>query len=662
MGRQHISAIRRLSPLAEPVAVVEPQATAREEAAATAPGLQAYASLEELIDSGGVDAAHVCTPPETHDEVTLRLLEAGVHTYVEKPFASSTAAAEALLQAAGERNLILCPGHQLLFEWPSAELERYRSAVAPVSHVESYFSFRPVRRAPGGRVPLRPDLQLLDILPHPLYLLLRHLKSRDGREPVRMTGLEVGPKGTVHALLRQGELTGSLFVSLHARPVESFLRISGENGSLTANFVTGTVQRSIGPGASGIDKAVAPYHLAGQLLSGTTRSLFGRVLRRERSYPGLKEAFEAFYEAIRTGGPSPVDRQEALDTVAIWEEVRRALEPRALPNSRQGMSGVPGSRSVLVTGGTGLLGAMVAEHLASGAHQVRVISRRHPAPWDRIPGVEYQIADLAKPLPDELFEGVDAVVHCAAETAGGWEEHEANSVRATRHVVEGAARGQVPHLIQISSIAVLQASPDGSIPDEARLLEDERGSGPYVWGKLVSERLAVELGEKLGVDVSVVRPGAIVDNRRFNPPGRLGKRIGPAFVAVGPKRDEMGVVDLSFAASTLAWLATHPQESPSALNLLDPDLPTRRTLVERLRVSSPGIRVFWLPRPVLWILDPIAGLAQRLLRRGRPPIKLRNVFGSRPYTTEGIRRIATAIEDEDDQPSLPLVSKGVGGL
>src|SRR2546427_7919472 len=49
--------------------------------------------------------------------------------------------------------------------------------------------------------------------------------------------LEVSQAGTVHALVRRGGVTGTLVVTLEGRPVESYLRVIGKNGSLFADYV-----------------------------------------------------------------------------------------------------------------------------------------------------------------------------------------------------------------------------------------------------------------------------------------------------------------------------------------------------------------------------------------------------------------------------------------
>ena len=179
-----------------------------------------------------------------------------------------------------------------------------------------------------------PDLQLLDILPHPVYLLLHFLDAASAATPSSSRS-SVGERGTVHALVRAGEVTGSLVVTLEGRPVESYVRLSGTNGSVFADYVRSTVQRQIGPGTSGIDKVLAPYRQAGQLLWGTTAALSQRVLKRRRSYPGLAELFEAFYRAVRDDAAEPGSPESILATTRIWEQVKLGLEQQARPSGRR---------------------------------------------------------------------------------------------------------------------------------------------------------------------------------------------------------------------------------------------------------------------------------------------------------------------------------------
>ncbi len=608
-----------------------------------APSAEVFAGVEALLESVRPDIVHVVTPPQTHAAVARAALDAGCHTYIEKPFAPTVAEASELFANARARGVILCAGHQLLYEAPARRLHELLPALGTISHIESYFSFRPVRRTPDGRVPLRPDLQLLDILPHPVYLLLSVLE-RAGSGPIELAAIQVGAGGTVHALLRHGATTGVLTVTLEGRPVESYLRVAGSNGSIYADFVRGTVQRHIGPGTSGIDKALAPYQMAWQLGTGTTAALGRRVLKRQRYYPGLTELFSAFYDAARGQGNPPMSDESVVQCVRVWEEVAAGLanlDARVL--RRADHTSQP---AIVVTGGTGMLGrALVARARAADVPTVAV-ARRLPASWDCEPGAQYVVADLAKQSAlTEVSEGASVLIHCAAETAGGWVEHQANSIDATSNAIRAAAAAGIRRFIHVSSMAVI-SPPRGRVgmSETSPLHSKPREAGPYVWGKLESEKLALRLGQDLGVAVKIVRPGALIDYTRYEPPGRLGRRIGNLFVAVGARGDSIGAVDVQFAARTLLWMSEHFDEAPSVLNLVAPVLPQRRELVEELRRRNPDLRVIWLPTFVVRVLSWIGIGLQRVLRPRKPAMNVARAFTSPRIDTTAIAAVARAMD------------------
>lgn len=62
-----------------------------------------FASLAELIQSRVADAADICTPHYAHHGCAIELLNAGLHTMVEKPIGITVRASKAII-AAGRRN------------------------------------------------------------------------------------------------------------------------------------------------------------------------------------------------------------------------------------------------------------------------------------------------------------------------------------------------------------------------------------------------------------------------------------------------------------------------------------------------------------------------------------------------------------------------------
>jgi nucleoside-diphosphate-sugar epimerase len=364
-------------------------------------------------------------------------------------------------------------------------------------------------------------------------------------------------------------------------------------------------------------------------------------MNRQRSYPGLVELFDSFYRAIQTGNASPVTNKNILETTRLCEQI--AIGLHATKRIQSGVlhhSDMKGG--VLITGGTGSLGTAVVKELAAAGRPVRAVSRREPAAWERVAGVEYAVADLSQPLPPDLFRGIDSVLHAAAETAGSWNEHQRNSIDATGNILRAAAAAGVARVIHVSSLAVL-AKPVGRGPvtDQTPLVSQSRAFGPYVWGKLESERLAIELGRQLGIDVKIARPGPLVDFGNFEPPGRLGRRIGNFYVAVGTPGDRLPVTQLRFAARVLIWMLDCFDSAPQTINLLDPELPTKREAVECLRRRNPDLTVVWLPMSLLTTLSWVASLAQKVVWPGKPAMNVAKAFESPRYDTSRIAEVVS---------------------
>jgi predicted dehydrogenase len=84
---------------------------ARSRWAAAFPGARTTGDVEDVLADPSVDAVAVATPVPTHAELAAQALEAGKHCFVEKPLAQSAAEAERVIDAAGDR--VLMVGHLL---------------------------------------------------------------------------------------------------------------------------------------------------------------------------------------------------------------------------------------------------------------------------------------------------------------------------------------------------------------------------------------------------------------------------------------------------------------------------------------------------------------------------------------------------------------------
>jgi predicted dehydrogenase len=86
------------------------------------PDAKTTTRFDDLLDDGSVQAIVIATPVTTHHELARRALSAGKHVFVEKPPAVSGAEADELVALAEEQELVLLPGHLLLYHPAVAKL------------------------------------------------------------------------------------------------------------------------------------------------------------------------------------------------------------------------------------------------------------------------------------------------------------------------------------------------------------------------------------------------------------------------------------------------------------------------------------------------------------------------------------------------------------
>jgi predicted dehydrogenase len=99
----------------EVVVVCDKSAEALRRVKQAYPSVQVTSDFREALSATGVDAMAVVTPVWTHFELAKAALENGKHVFVEKPFTSTTAQAEQLIDLADRKKLQIMVDHTFLF-------------------------------------------------------------------------------------------------------------------------------------------------------------------------------------------------------------------------------------------------------------------------------------------------------------------------------------------------------------------------------------------------------------------------------------------------------------------------------------------------------------------------------------------------------------------
>ena len=99
----------------EVVGICDKSPDARRRAKQAFPSASITAEDSAIVSAPDIDVVAVITPVWTHFSVAKAALENGKHVFVEKPFTSTTAQAEELIELAARKNLQIMVDHTFLF-------------------------------------------------------------------------------------------------------------------------------------------------------------------------------------------------------------------------------------------------------------------------------------------------------------------------------------------------------------------------------------------------------------------------------------------------------------------------------------------------------------------------------------------------------------------
>ncbi|HWJ90479.1 MAG TPA: NAD-dependent epimerase/dehydratase family protein [Flavisolibacter sp.] len=172
---------------------------------------------------------------------------------------------------------------------------------------------------------------------------------------------------------------------------------------------------------------------------------------------------------------------------------------------------------ILVTGGTGFLGAYIIKNLVEKGHAVRAIRRSSALPFFIAPEifdrVEWVEGDVLDPVSlDDAMHGIRDVIHAAAIVS--FSKHDRKlmyqvNVEGTANVVNAALDRKVQRFVHISSVAALGRTSKAEMVSEEKKWEASRSNTHYAISKHEAEMHAWR-GFAEGLEGAVLNPSTIL--------------------------------------------------------------------------------------------------------------------------------------------------------
>jgi nucleoside-diphosphate-sugar epimerase len=276
---------------------------------------------------------------------------------------------------------------------------------------------------------------------------------------------------------------------------------------------------------------------------------------------------------------------------------------------------------VLVTGGTGFLGAYIIRELVEKGYAVRAIRRGNhppafisPANWQSVEWVPGDVLDVMG--LEEAMEDVDAVIHAAAKVSFSARDRRElfhTNINGTANVVNLALEKNIKRFLHISSVAALGRVGNGEQVTEEKKWSDSKWNTNYAISKFHGE-VEVWRGIGEGLPAAIVNPSTLLGYGDWNSGScalfRSAFREFPWYT-----EGVNGFVDVTDAARAIVGLLE--SDISGERYILNGDNWTFRSLFDHMADG------FGKKRPSREATPFLAGIAWRMAR-------LKSVFTGRP--------------------------------
>jgi predicted dehydrogenase len=303
MGRAHLRNLAGRDDVSL-VAVADPAAPALAQATAQIAGVRAFTDPFAMLEEEGLDALIVAVPTTLHHPVALAALSRGTPVLVEKPLATTEAEGRELVAAAASGGTLLQVGHIERFNPAVLELGRRLRAGA----LSRTFSVKTTR---GGPLPerIRDVGVAVDLATHDVDVVC-HLV---GERPLRVYAETTQHVHTAHEDLLYGLLAfpggaiATLDVNWLTPEKQRRIVVLGQEGMFQVDYLSQSLTFTRG------NADLAPTYLDGYapVFAGETVQL-----PVEPAEP-LRRELDAFFDAVRSGGPAAVTGEEGLWAVRL---------------------------------------------------------------------------------------------------------------------------------------------------------------------------------------------------------------------------------------------------------------------------------------------------------------------------------------------------------
>lgn len=493
-----------------------------------------FSSLDHMLEEENLDVVHVLLPPNLHHSTTLKILNKGIHVFLEKPMGVNVAECSDIVRKAEAKNLKVGVNHNFLF-YPVYEQLRQSlrdGELGRPNHITVNW-LRAFELLDGGtmnewafnnpknifyEIGSHLAAWVLDLLGEPERL------SVETSDPYKTHTEDIldrrwlinGYKGNTCVQVRFSVKKGFEDVSLEVRGLSGKARAD-------INQDTFILDRHTKYNLD-LDRFLINVRDSFSIVTHAFRSLTYYLLSlfRLSSYStpyrtSFYKSISTFYTSLNSNTPLDVRHTPEFGrrVVAFCERVAGEVKSPVLnPVPMKDQRRVREKPEILILGGTGFIGKALTRLLISKGKSIRLLVRS-PNKIDRdIPPNQIEVVqgDLTNSNDlEKAIKGTRYVYHLARAHVFAWEDYVREDIEVTQQIADQCIKEEVEQFIYTGTIdSYYSGKKDITITEKGLLDEKIHTRNYYAQAKAASENILRSKELNNGMSVTILRPGIVL--------------------------------------------------------------------------------------------------------------------------------------------------------
>ncbi len=295
------------------------------------PGI--YQDFTEMLRKEKLDFIDICTPPQTHYQITIQALKAGLHVLVEKPMAFNVSQADEMITAAREHGVKICVAHSRLFSPIIQKAKKLvdKGAIGNLLMLDIHIfgaseKFLENQKHWCHNLPL-PGGLFHEVASHPIYLALSFVNNIHSVKAIaRKTCSFPWVRADELKVLLEGENGSCAFTVCFNSPEDLFtMDLFGTKGHIRIDHITQSMWLKRPRSTRFHDLILDRLDLMRPVITAALYSTMERFQGRQLNRLDHHLIIQRFAESLRNNSTPPVTSEDGRKTISLLEEIWKQL-------------------------------------------------------------------------------------------------------------------------------------------------------------------------------------------------------------------------------------------------------------------------------------------------------------------------------------------------